>query len=261
MGEGEMGDHQSDLFNHPRYPRSSAYDLDWVIANQMGPNPLWLIEELTRHLEIEPGMSVLDLGCGTAITSVFLAREFGAQVWATDLWVTASANLRRIEDAGVADLVFPIHAEAHALPFADGFFDAIVSVDAYHYFGTDDTYLGYITRFLRDRGKIGMVSPSLFTEFGERIPAHLEPFRGLPFHSPDWWSNHWTKTGAVRVDHAEAIPDGWMDWLQWLELTKPYLTEGSAIQANAQETALLQADEGGNVGFVCIVAARRNGDV
>ena len=32
-------------------------------------------------------------------------------------------------------------AEAHDLPFSDGFFDAMISVDAYHYFGTDDLYL------------------------------------------------------------------------------------------------------------------------
>jgi cyclopropane fatty-acyl-phospholipid synthase-like methyltransferase len=72
---------------HPRYPRSNNYDPQWVIDNQMGPNALWLIEALTEAMQITPGMRVLDLGCGTALTSIFLAREFGAQVWATDLWI------------------------------------------------------------------------------------------------------------------------------------------------------------------------------
>lgn len=62
-------------------------------------------------------------------------------MWATDLWIDASENYRRIGAAGVEDRVFPIGAEAHALPFAAGFFDAMVSIDAYHYFGTDDLYL------------------------------------------------------------------------------------------------------------------------
>ena len=43
----------------------------------------------------------------------------------------------------------PIHAEAHRLPFASEFFDVIVSIDAYQYFGTADLYLGYIVGFLR----------------------------------------------------------------------------------------------------------------
>jgi cyclopropane fatty-acyl-phospholipid synthase-like methyltransferase len=55
---------------HPRYPRSNNYDADWVFANQMGPNALWLMEALVEKLHIEPGMRVLDLGCGKAMTSI-----------------------------------------------------------------------------------------------------------------------------------------------------------------------------------------------
>jgi cyclopropane fatty-acyl-phospholipid synthase-like methyltransferase len=61
------------------------------------------------------------------------------QVWATDQWHSASQNLHRIRDAGIADSVFPIHCDARSLPLADDFFDAIVSIDAFPYFGTDDT--------------------------------------------------------------------------------------------------------------------------
>jgi cyclopropane fatty-acyl-phospholipid synthase-like methyltransferase len=128
--------------HHARYVRSNGYEPSWVIENQMGPNALWLTEALTEIVTIEPGMKVLDLGCGRAMSSIFLAREFGANVWATDLWIAAADNEKRIAEAGVGDSVTPIHAEAHALPFAAGFFDAIVSFDAYQYFGTDDLYLG-----------------------------------------------------------------------------------------------------------------------
>jgi cyclopropane fatty-acyl-phospholipid synthase-like methyltransferase len=37
-------------------------------------------------------MRVLDLGCGRAMSSIFLRRQFGVQVWATDLWFSASEN-------------------------------------------------------------------------------------------------------------------------------------------------------------------------
>src|SRR6187549_3428338 len=76
--------------HHPRYLRSNGYDAAWVMRNQMGPNALWLTESLTEVMAIEPGMKVLDLGCGRAMSSIFLAREFGAQVWATDLWIPAA---------------------------------------------------------------------------------------------------------------------------------------------------------------------------
>lgn len=107
----------------------------------MGPSSTWLAEFLIEKMDIKPGMRVLDLGCGKSMSSIFLAKEFGVQVWAADLWINASDNEKRIKQAGVDHLVYPINAEAHTLPFAHDFFDAIVSLDAYHYFGTAELYL------------------------------------------------------------------------------------------------------------------------
>ena len=128
-----------------RFPRSSKYHPEWLIANVSGgANALWLTEWLAAALDLRPGMRVLDLGCGRASSSIFLRREFGVQVWATDLWFSASENIQRIRDAGVEDGVFPIQTDARSLPFAAEFFDAIVSIDSFIYYGTDDLYLNYI---------------------------------------------------------------------------------------------------------------------
>ena len=124
------------LMRHQDYPRASGYDPAWVFANLMGPNCLWLAEDLARSMAFAPGQRVLDLGCGKALTAAFLAREYGVQVWAADLWIDPADNLARAREAGVADRLLPLRAEAHRLPFAHGFFDAVVSVDAFHYFGT-----------------------------------------------------------------------------------------------------------------------------
>ena len=243
---------------HPRYLRSNAYDPQWVLDNQMGPNALWLIEALTEILQITPGMRVLDLGCGTALTSIFLAKEFGAQVWATDLWIEASANQKRIRAADVESLVVPIHAEAHALPFAGDFFDVIVSVDAYHYFGTDDLYIGYMTHFLRKGGRIAMVAPGLVSETGSQIPEELTPYwvwDFCSFHSPEWWQEHWEKTGKVHVDRADFIENGWKDWLLFSEAKFP-LASGRWKKAATDEAAMLRVDQGKNLGFSRIVAVK-----
>src|SRR6185436_3627395 len=124
------------------FPRSSRYHPDWVAASASGgAHSLWLTEWQSSALDLRPGLRILDLGCGRAASSIFLRREFGVQVWATDLWHSASENLPRIQDAGVGDGVFPIHADARALPFAADFFDAIVSIDSYMYYGSDDFFL------------------------------------------------------------------------------------------------------------------------
>ncbi|MHC4732157.1 MAG: SAM-dependent methyltransferase, partial [Planctomycetota bacterium] len=91
------------LLHHDDFPRSSQYDPDWVIQNEMGPNVLWITEALCEVMDLRPGMRVLDLGCGKAMSSIFLARECGVQVWATDLWIPATENARRIREAGLED--------------------------------------------------------------------------------------------------------------------------------------------------------------
>src|SRR6187397_2474788 len=133
-----------------RFPRSSRYHPEWVIASVSGgANSLWLTEWLATALDLRPGMRVLDLGCGRASSSIFLRREFGVQVWATDLWFSVTENLQRIRDAGVEDGVFPIHADARSLPFAAGFFDVILAIDSYMYFGTDEFYLNGLARYVK----------------------------------------------------------------------------------------------------------------
>src|SRR5258706_12531422 len=140
-----------------RFPRSLQYHPEGVIASVSGgANSLWGTEWLTAALDLRTGMRVLDLGCGRASSSIFLHREFGVQVWATDLWFSVSENIQRIRDAGVENGVFPIHADARALPFAAGFFDAIVSIASFPDYGTDDVYLNYLARFVKPGGPIAI---------------------------------------------------------------------------------------------------------
>src|SRR5690348_13668358 len=65
-------------------PRASRYDLAWADAHSLGENVLLFAESLCRVLPLQPGMRVLDLGCGHALSSIFLAREFDVTVWAVD---------------------------------------------------------------------------------------------------------------------------------------------------------------------------------
>jgi len=225
-----------------------------MLQNLMGPNAVWLAEALSQVMSLEPGMRVLDMGCGRAISSIFLAKEFDLQVWATDLWIEASDNWKRVRAEGLHDRVFPIYAEAHALPFADSFFDALISLDAYHYFGTDDLYLGYYARFVRAGGQIGIVVPGLQREFTTGLPQHIAPYwhpEFWSFHSPDWWRTHWERTGLIEVEVADMIPGGWEHWLRWLEVAGE-----QGFPTDAREAEMLRIDAGRNLGFTRVVACK-----
>ncbi len=219
-----------------------------------GANSLWITEWLTTAMDLQPGMRVLDLGCGRACSSIFLHREFGVQVWATDLWFSASENLERIRDAGAGDGVFPIHADARSLPYAAEFFDAIVCVDSIMYYGSDDLYLNDLARFVKPGGQIGIAAAGLITEIDGPVPDHLQEWWTpdlWSLHSAAWWRRHWERMRIIDVEVADTMPDGWQVWLDW---------HTTAFPENHAEINALEADRGRSLGFVRLVG-RRRGDV
>ena len=217
----------------------------------MGPNVLWLTESLTQVMEIAPGSRVLDLGCGRALSSIFLAREFGAQVFAADLWISPTENLGRIREAGLADQVAPLRIEAHQIPFAEGYFDAIVSMDAFHYFGTDVHYLEtHLLKHLKSGGRIGIVSPASPGELPAELPAYMAA-RYYWMNSVDWWGRHWRRTPELTVELCEAAPHGWEQWLRFHELDSALKNSEPHIEYHD-----LIEDQGRYMGFVRMVGRR-----
>ena len=241
---------QRALLTNPRYPRSARYDPAWIVEHQMGSHCLWLAEALSEVMTLTPPMRVLDLGCGKALSSIFLAGEFGVQVWAADLWVRPTENWQRIEAAGVGDRVYPVSAEAHALPFADGFFDAVVSVNTLQFFATAEHYLrDHLARLLRPGAVMGVIVPGLYREWDGAVPENLRAYWQLEFfswHSPAWWRTHWQRSGLVDVTLADTL-DGGEGYDVFRRFERVMHPEGG----------LLSADAGKNITFVRVVARRK----
>jgi len=250
-------DELMEKYKVEEYPLSAQYDPHWVHKNEMGPNVLWITEALCQVMNLKPGMRVLDMGCGRAMSSIFLAKEFDLQVWATDLWISASDNYQRICEAGLEDRVFPIHADAHALPFANEFFDAIVSLDSYHYYGTDVHYLeSHMLKLLKRGGQIGIVSPASPQQIPHPIPEHLGD-EWYFMNSVDWWLHHWQRYSNLEVEMAELLPGGWELWVRWHEWLNLYGSRNRP--GEVEELDQLLADQGQYLGFVRMVARRKDG--
>jgi SAM-dependent methyltransferase len=231
---------------------SAKYNREWIVAGTSGAaNPVWLAEWLAGAMDLRSEMRVLDLSCGRAVSSIFLRREFGVHVTAVDLWFDAAENLCRIRDAGVEGGVVPIHADARSLPFAPEFFDAVVCIDAFPYYGTDDLYLNYLARFVKPGGRIGIAGAGLMREIDDAVPAHLREWwthDNWCLHSAIWWKRHWARTGYMDVEIADTMPDGWRAWLDWHRVIAP---------DNRVEIDALEADRGEYLGYVRVVGRRR----
>ncbi len=250
----------NDLVRPDRYPRSSRYDPGWLLNLSMGPNPLWMLEDLAQDLDLRPGMRILDLGSGKGATSVFLAREYGARIVAADLWIAPEDAAAVFADAGVGDLVEAVRAEAHALPFEEESFDAVVSVDAFEYFGTADNYLPYLVRFLRPGGQLAMATPAMTRDARElgAIPSHIKDVVGweaIAWHTAEWWRFQWAITELVEVTSARLQQDAWQDWLLWTQACAEHQPDGQS--ANQPVIDMLTADGGEFLSFALVTARKK----
>ena len=139
------------------YIRSQRYDIPQFTEKMMGPNPIKLTEELMLENRTPKGAVVCDLGSGQGITSAFLAQEYGFQVYACDLWSDPAENQAFFDQFGLPhEQLIPVKADALNLPFEPAFFDAVVSVDSYNYFGRDPAYLDEkLLPFVKPGGQVG----------------------------------------------------------------------------------------------------------
>jgi cyclopropane fatty-acyl-phospholipid synthase-like methyltransferase len=237
------------------FPLTAKYDPKWIRDNALGENALCQVENLARHLPLRAGMRVLDLGCGRATSSIFMAREFGVQVWAVDVATSPTDNRRRAIELGCESSVFPLQVDAHVLPFATEFFDAVVAIDSFLYFGTDERYLDYLLQFLRPGGYIGIVDIAFTRELNSILdaPEHMRPHFPKYWsyvHCPQWWRSHWEKTGLVDVQCAEMLPDSAQLLMDYAEQRLPSQDEDSIMWA-------VPRDNDGLIALLCLVARKR----
>ena len=189
----------------------------------MGPNSFRLLNEMLRRKPADARFHrTLDLGCGFALTSFFIANETDADyVYAYDLWVPATENYARICENGQEDRVIPIHGDATDMPFARDYFDAIVSVDAYHYFGCKEgVFAEKILPFVRRGGHVMIAIPGLKEEPRGELKALFETWAegddAQLFRTMDWWEALLKAECGdgceITLKEAECFDIAWREW-------------------------------------------------
>ncbi len=199
---------------------SKDKNVEFLKATMMGPNAMRLAEELSSYLNINENMRILDLGCGCGLSTLLLVKKYGASVFAADLWISPTENYERFQSIGIDDKAVPISVDAtKGLPFANGYFDLLFTVDAYHYFGDTEEMLPALIPYVKKGGYIAVAIPGIKYEFGENVPDEMKPFWNdevaRTIHSLDWWKNLWeTEKGIEIIDIREMLccKQSWDEW-------------------------------------------------
>lgn len=223
---------------------------EFLKSTMMGPNAMRLAEEMASHLNINENMRILDLGCGCGLSSLLLVKKYGASVFAADLWISPTDNYERFQSIGIDDKAIPLSVDAtKGLPFANGYFDLLFSVDAYHYFGDTSKMLPSLVPFVKMGGYIAVAIPGLKYEFEENVPGEMQPFWNSEMertlHTLDWWNDLWKRTeGIEMVDSREMACCG-QAWEEWLTGYNPFA---------ADDIKMMEAEGGKYFNFVQLIA-------
>ena len=217
----EYSDNEKGL--NMKYLLSEKYDTPYFMSKIMGPNPLKLAEELLTGCQIKSGALVCDLGSGMGLTSLFLVKEYGFKVYACDLWSEPAENRKFFLENGLSDQqIIPVKADAENLLFESGFFDAVVSIDSYNYFGRDPNYLDEkLLPVVKSGGYIYIAIPGLKKDSHDNLPSELllswTPEQLDYMHDVNYWSNmvgQCKNADVLSVSEMKSNAEVWADWIR-----------------------------------------------
>ena len=106
------------------------------------------------------------------------------------------------------------------IPFAHDYFDMIVSVDAYQYFGGNETMLTRLLPFVKKGGVIAVVVPGFIGNYDEdNLPKEVEPFWAPDwyFHSCNWWKALWEKEPGIKITSLREMDCCQKAWDEFME--------------------------------------------
>lgn len=247
---------QSNLASNPIPPMPSAVDLAALKSRQQGAwasgdyavvgTTLQIVgESLCEALDLRSGQSVLDVAAGNGNATLAAARRW-CDVTSTD-YVPALLERGRARAAAEGLVVDFQQADAEALPFADGQFDAVLSTFGVMFTPNQELAASELLRVCRPGGKVGLANwtPEGFIgQVFKTIGQHVPPMAGV--RSPALWGTEARlaelfATGGTVVATPRSFAFRYRSPAHWLEVFRTWygpVNKAFAALAEPQQAAL-----------------------
>lgn len=171
-------------------PRTQAWNEIFKQRGRVYTEPHEYMPRVVRRLKKANATTVLDLGCGTGRHVINLAQN-GFSVFGLDQSPEGIKASRQWLSDDKLDADLRVHDMKDRLPFDDGFFDAVISVQVVHHaeMATTRQVVRAMTRVLIPGGYVFVTVPKMrnqartYEQIGENTFVPLDgPEKGLPHH-------------------------------------------------------------------------------
>ena len=136
-----------------------------TVQEQFGQVDIYVFDQILRG-NLHAGLRIVDAGCGFGRNLVWLLRE-GAEIYGVDANTEAVEHVRAL--AGQLQPELPAGnfsvGEVEAMPFADGFADAVICNSVLHFARDERHFLAMVEELWR----VLRVGGLLFVRLGSRI--------------------------------------------------------------------------------------------
>jgi SAM-dependent methyltransferase len=208
-----------------QYPELQEYSRQECYQDFFGGGGLYLATHMARTMQLNANDIILDLGCGKGSTSLFLAKHYGVNVIALDLWTSAEFLRQKFSAQGYGEQITPIQMDiTQPLPFPLDYFDSIFCMNSFSFYGGHHSFLVHLLKHLKPGGQLCIGSEVLTAEFTEAQiadPPQVYAFRLPPpnehvnvfeddfkkQHTPTWWRDLFQSSGLFQVESCQELED------------------------------------------------------
>jgi len=210
-----------------------------------------LVEYVAHHAKVQPGAEILDIGCGFGASSLYLARNYGADATGITISPVQVEMANRAAAATRARARFLL-MDAESMSFANQF-DLLWSVESISHYLNVEKFFASAVRLLKPGGTFALTDwfkrDHLSGAENRKFIAPIEKGMFVELHTMDDYARHLTANG-LEIVHREALnPHCARTWDLGLDIIKDKSFWALAAQSGMQFVNYLRSFRAMRAGY------------